>query len=446
MSLPRAVQNASASEIILAASRLRNTFRGFEWLPATHPYAGNVVDALRRDALAQAVGHSALAEYIAASAPLHCLDGWAYLSRAVSALLNGDEFTAIHMAYYAELRASLSFLASVGIGIFSGQHFSIADQAQVYQFGGKTHTVCWTALIEWARHRPNVSALFELVAVNQRTINDWFAAANQSSGGTSAALAEEWLQSWSIDLQQLHPTSNAASHDQRLRNNASYRPHRLPKAPAALNTSHALATIIEFWQGLEPDEYDRFPVLDRFILRNTMELSFTSTTGLSLPNPRFTDFIDRTLRNLGLTQDVRLRAFLLRTAEPDDHAILQQASIANNPLNPRALPIIARAILLLRLSSSSSQRLLDRAGIQGEEIKFWWRQLGEEVGLWSSGDEAPDSMIFLWADVEAEFESAKNWCVANTPVSSVWEARRDISIPVAQLSLFDRVGLWSLGL
>jgi hypothetical protein len=66
-----------------------------------------------------------LAQYIAASSILHCADGWSYLGRAINCLLKGDPHRVVHLAYYAELRAALSLLASEAIGVFSRNNFVI---------------------------------------------------------------------------------------------------------------------------------------------------------------------------------------------------------------------------------------------------------------------------------------------------------------------------------
>ena len=63
--------------------------------------------------------------YISASSISHLIDSWGYLSGAISSLLNGNKPIAIHLAYYSELRAVMSFLASEGIGVFNNQHVGI---------------------------------------------------------------------------------------------------------------------------------------------------------------------------------------------------------------------------------------------------------------------------------------------------------------------------------
>jgi len=81
-----------------------------------------------------------LSDYLALSCPLHALDGWRYLSAALVSLLNGARTEALHLAYYAELRAALSILAGSGIAVLNNKHYAIDNTGLVYWFSGKTHS------------------------------------------------------------------------------------------------------------------------------------------------------------------------------------------------------------------------------------------------------------------------------------------------------------------
>ena len=70
---------------------------------------------LEDDAKAARINEPHFREYVAASAPTHLIDGWSYLARAIDALLRGDAPAAVHLGYYAELRAAMSLLAGGGI-------------------------------------------------------------------------------------------------------------------------------------------------------------------------------------------------------------------------------------------------------------------------------------------------------------------------------------------
>ena len=91
------------------------------WLPGDHP--AKLGQLPRQWPTVNAIPHQQRIEAIAISAPLHCVDGWSYASRAIASLLAGDGHAARHLAYYAQLRAGLSLLANLGVGIFNRINF-----------------------------------------------------------------------------------------------------------------------------------------------------------------------------------------------------------------------------------------------------------------------------------------------------------------------------------
>src|SRR6266540_3509352 len=122
------------------------------WLVKSNRYLVDCVDRIEVDKRARAVVQSDLGQYIAASAPLHCADGWTLLGRALGSHLRGDPDTARHLAYYAELRAAVSLLASAGLGIFDRDHFVLDASGSVRQFAERlgTHVATWEVLTCWA--------------------------------------------------------------------------------------------------------------------------------------------------------------------------------------------------------------------------------------------------------------------------------------------------------
>lgn len=93
-----------------------------------------------------------LIELIAIRGPLHAVDGWSYISRALNAIIGGDPHAARHLAYYGELRGALSILASSGIGIFNRRNLVIEDNNIVHSLANRpTHDMCWATFTEWAQ-------------------------------------------------------------------------------------------------------------------------------------------------------------------------------------------------------------------------------------------------------------------------------------------------------
>ncbi|MFJ1288414.1 hypothetical protein, partial [Acinetobacter baumannii] len=95
-------------------------------------------------------------------------DAWDYFSCAISAVLEGNIYNAIHFAYYAELRATMSFLASEGIGVFNGINYYVDSTGKCKRFTGNiaTHKFVWPALNEWSKLVANRNTLLDIVTVH----------------------------------------------------------------------------------------------------------------------------------------------------------------------------------------------------------------------------------------------------------------------------------------
>lgn len=441
-----AMKKASSAAIIAAAKNLKTHFRNAEWLGVANKYRTSTASQLENDWKNGEIppAQPDFSEYVAASVPLHCMNGWTYFGHAVEALLRGDEEAAIHLGYYAELRATLSFLASRGIGIFDQHHFGIDATGTCYKFGKSTHIAAWKALEEWASLTQNATVLLDLFAVNQRRFSDWIAAAVPSSAGTQTALAQHWLASWSLDLQTL---AHSDEGDRTIRNFVSYRPQHIPAPVRIAGFGDTLTRIVSIWEALEPDQLDRFRVIDRYLLRQALHMAYQATYGGSEDeSPDYLTYVQSAISNLGFGPDERLASFLARQSDPDDHLVLASAQLPNDQHAPRALPVLSRAVLLLRIASAATEQLLQEAEIDANQLRFWWRALGDDTGLWESTADDPEIMTDLWADVSSETEAATEWVDRFKEDASIGRAYREIPGSLLQLARFGRAGLWAFGL
>ena len=160
------LQTASKAGVMDAMSRIATNFSDDHWFAQHHLYRASPTESrygrLRRDIGNGNVNDNALAEYVGVSAPTHTFDGWSLLSRSVSCLLRGDPYSAVHLAYYAELRATIAILASEGIGIFNRKH-CIVDRngnCELINVKGRprnrvlgTHECAWSVFEWWANGR-----------------------------------------------------------------------------------------------------------------------------------------------------------------------------------------------------------------------------------------------------------------------------------------------------
>ena len=72
------------------------------------------------------------------------------------------------------------------------------------------------------------------------------------------------------------------------------------------------------------------------------------------------------------------------------------------------LAVMGRALLLLRLASGATRRMLINAGVAFDDLSFWWQPYGTSRGL----SERPPSAVNLtdgWADTEAQLSGVTDW-------------------------------------
>lgn len=135
----------------LNRKNVQKTLLGLKQFTKTSKWVGKqnryVLDTKKRIAAESKAGALKkprhLSQYIAASCLLHCTDGWSYLGKPISSLLRGDPHGARHLAYYAELRAAMSLLATTGVGVFDRYHFVIDAPNSVAALRAQSPTHQW---------------------------------------------------------------------------------------------------------------------------------------------------------------------------------------------------------------------------------------------------------------------------------------------------------------
>lgn len=441
-------QTADAASVQQALSNLGSNLAAGSWLGPSNRYGQSVVQQLRADLAASSLNDSDFGQYMAASVPLHCGDGWALLGRASECHARGDRDGARHLAYYAELRAAIGLLAAQAIGIFNTQHVVIDSSNKVVRFanGPGTHQVTWLALESWADSSPSADLLLDVVTPGGKLLRDWLDAFGPVK--TGQLVGSQWLKAWGVDLQRLGLDRDA-------RNEASYRPTHLNTRPI-LNAQKAAAFLGELWTIHEPGADSRFEYLDRHLLRLALEAVQAATT---LPQWRsrpthaaaFRASVENTVaivRPLGLPEGEWI-SFLTREREPTDAALLQKArGTAQVGDAAHHEEVMSRGALLLRVATGACSRLLAGAGLGRTELEFWWKALGEERGLWEPGDE-PAEFVDLWADIATALEDVQSWLddCQNSAASGSYASWLNLQAHgVTVLGGCERIMLWGLSL
>ncbi len=437
-----AVTAASRQALLSNFISASNHLQYGRWIDANNPYRSDVTKKLRADeASATPVDDASLGEYIAASAPLHCADGWSFLGRALQCHSRGDGDAARHLAYYAELRAAVSLLASEGIGIFNDLHYVVDVSGRCRRLPGpRTHEIAWQTLDFWGSLPQSATLLGGVVSSTGIPLTDWL----DEFGAPSSArpIGGDWLRTWGLDLKYL-------STDRDARNEASYRPTRLD-ASTTLDVPDSAKFLRDLWNLHEPSAPSRFDILDRHILRLSLEQAHEATTGLK-PAADATNFrirVEAMLNTLspGGLSGTGWRDFLTRASEADTPRLLREASgTALVSDAEHHVQVIARATLLLRVSTGACAQLLDDAGVGRDDLEFWWKSLGEDRGLWEPGNE-PDELTDLWLDVNEELENAAEWETSAVGMASVARWLKEQSRTLSVLGGCERIALWGMGL
>lgn len=442
--LSQELAKASGSAIRDAMPRLDGNWKAGSWLGSRNPYEKDCVRQIERDSQpGRSLSHLALAEYVAASAIVHCFDGWSYLARALEAEMAGDPDVARHLGYYAELRAGMSTLASGGIGVLDQQHIVVSGPmtCNLLSNSGRTHRFVWDALDLWANSDPGRNAVLGAIKPGGLPLADWL---NQFSTGTRS-LATNWLRQWGLDLSRL-------AADRSARNVASYRPSAFT-TPGPRPVSDAMEGILQFWEVCDPGATGGFPVLDSHLLRGSLSL------------------LSNRLRTQGRKPEVVKRMY-----QQDLENMLNGVTPRSNPgetwleflafgklaLSPKIISdahgiddvhhknhskqVLARATLLLRVATGCSENLLKAAGPNVQRnLDFWRSDSSVRRRLWPSSQPLSSS-IDLWSDVQDASTSVGQWLSQNGTSASHHGLWVDQATEAATLATAERAFLWGVGL
>jgi len=423
--------------------QLQQYFATNAWLSPTNRYATDTIAHLAADSAAGSqIVSPDLAHYIAASAPVHLVDGWAFLGRAIDASWRGDPDVARHLAYYAELRAAMALLATEGLGVFNDRHFLIEQSAQPLKITptSPTHKMTWEMLRCWSQLPRAADLLGRVVAAGGVSLSEWIRQFAPAAGTAFQPVAAQWLTAWGLDLKQF-------SDDRDARNTASYRPTGLiPRAPTRIGDTFGAVRAI--WRALEPAAGGKFNVIDSYLLRLGIEEIFKSiNVNVNAPSARkrYTREVRQMVTNASPAGDeVRFRRFLLRHIGRKDPAIIELAR-GNDPVwcPNHHLQVLSRAALLLRVAGGACALLLQSGGVSLSKLRFWWSEIGEARGCWDRAL-APQDVTDLWADIADALSEIHSKQSGRGKRVSPLKWRRDSLSQIAVLGECERIGLWGI--
>ncbi|WP_146187772.1 hypothetical protein [Limnohabitans sp. T6-5] len=420
------IAKADRATIVAALSRVISNGTG-PWCQPNHK-ASQGVTLDMHPTLASAISPAEVAEYLALAAPNHCIDGWSYLSRALSAYLSGDGHTSWHLGYYAELRAAQAILSSCGLGAFNEWN-AVLDSTgslQVIDNPAKTrktrcgqlpnakgtHTMVWLALPEVIHNSSGgAAALPHMADIFGTTLPNLIAHA--FPGVNSAQISARWLSDWAFDLEQ-------GLTDKTFRNLCSYSPRVL--TPHRANLNQAVSFIENFWNTFQPTPGATFLDLDKHILKKGLQDQALE---------KLRNQLGRDPNTVEMQTEIRSAHERLCAAEPMLNCISENfltsqgvfpliaaaCDTSKTPQDPT--PVLARATLLLRMATGVVNGLLKDAGYKhGNELDFWLEPISIEHGLIERFEDIRDDRRSLHQDLLIATEDAvREYGKATTPVT-----------------------------
>jgi len=395
------------------------------------------------------IKQSKINSFLAASSLAHMLDGWMYLSQGFNSVLAGDEATAIHLTYYAELRSAMSILATEGLGVFSDKHLGAFSNVTNLEFPSNyykgsstassykqpkisTHQFVWSAMEKWTNsaYKPNIEILkvFKVNGKNFYELTEYFHPTTAGSTLLSVNIVKAWLKEWCLDIQLYR-------NDREIRNEVSYRPQNIDKFRSRIDFKSILNDLNKYWLIISPSNTDKFGLLDRYLLRKLYD-SLYGRLGTSTPK---IDLIRNAFIQNGINDETLFGFLDFQPPYLNDHSIFTQA----NNRATTSLPILARATLLLRISVGLVSQLFKDGGIAGNELNFVWDKYGINGGFWENNNQ-PTDFSNLWFDIQPSIDelitNINSPGLNNTPIS----LKQKNYEAMAYFGQINRASLWGI--
>lgn len=311
----------------------------------------------------------------------HCLESWNFLSQAGWALVNAHTNQAIHMAYYAEVRAANSLFASSGIAVkkMPNYYLSSSDKrVDIKGQGAGTHDLIRKLWPHWCKRADAISIFSKLKVAQSVTLEDVWVALGLGSTSQNRLLV------WGYELTNLgkdHVSRNIASYDVL----QSY----IGITPAQKNNSHKILEMV--WEHLLPGGIEgqlRFEVIYARYLLWAYCLGFATQPGVGDTGKEFDAQLVHVLDNLSRNTGVSIKTLsyvfdIDEDGEPSFDLFEIASQRSTKPEN-----VFLRAFILARLSTS---KLNENITISGSNVALdWARSWLLELGILKNGEVPED--------------------------------------------------------
>lgn len=441
--IERILQRADPGEITRAFGRnLPNMSRG-RWLTERHQMRDPRHSLRGKPSPHARLLTQRIAEYAAASVPLHVSDAWTYFGRAMSALAMGAPEVAQHLLYYSELRAAQAILSRHGVLILAGQKMVVRPEGTeripiTGRAGHNDHQSLWVAFEGWSKLASATGFCGGVLSVSGSTIQEWIS--NRPVSASLGSVISPLLQGWGLDLRRF-------SDDRNLRNHLSYDPTRLELRDLGISPKLIGSLYEQVWALLEPGAGNPFEALDTYISRQAFEAIELKggSSSRTLASAAYKKSNRVWAENvLGKGRSDFMTDFLQRPYSSPEPEILRLAGtdVSNQMLSTQLTGMVGRATILLRLATGALRDLVSSAGATVRTVDFWVKDM-----LAIHGIESPAGNPVDYADL---FREVSETLVDIEPLrllassSDIPHMKSTYGTPIETLSGFERVPAWSV--
>ncbi len=435
--VPGSLARADRSHVIAALAKFNGKAAG-QWLPTGHP--GKQGQLPPDWPSVRNLPASEVIDAVAAAGPQHCVDGWSYAARAISALLEGDPHASRHLAYYAQLRAGLCVLANLGIGVFNGINFLVTGSGTIERLdqsvgrrrrrrGEGTHTIVWDALDDWSKEAHLSARFLDLLRVRNVSLKDSIGAI--WPGFVAPGAVTYLIDGWGIDLAR-------GKTEKHHRNTSSYVPQAFN--PIDTPTMDCLKFVEAVWEVFRCGAVSSFDNLDRLLLRTLLQRQHDIGSTNEDGNYASGAIAQRYSELHPSIQSLASQDFLVSVPAHLDPLIAHAHSTADPATAPQ---MIARALLLLRVATGFTQTSFRDAGVPAETgaLRPWLDPIAAARGFWPQA--APlDHPSDLWEDVRLALDDLKTSTSPPPQDLSTWLAAHTQGLPVIHQA--ERILVWTL--
>lgn len=305
---------------------------------------------------------------LAAEQLIHLIEGWRYIASATNAMLSHAGDQALHLAYYAELRAAMSLFSWSGIRVKQYGYYYLDSQGKQKKLDNqKTHAAVWGLWKEWVKRLDAVSLFNDSIRLHPSV------SLGDVVGSVRYVNTAATLSNWGVDLWD-------ATRDHNARNISSYEAKLAGKSLVPMERKD-VDLVLDLWRLFLSDGSSLS--FDAALINHIVADAIPKLINQSQNDPKPTeqDQLADIATSISATTGVE-EEDILRRLNPSAYSFTPFAMAADQATNVEN--VLCRGYFLLRMAMLATKKSI--ATSPSNSAKKWMENWLFHVGLWNPGD------------------------------------------------------------